>query len=749
MRKGLFIILLFALPIASIAQTISGRVTNAEGEVLSYANVKLCQKVDTTYIGGTTTNHEGFFEIEVKDVEGSFLQVSYVGYQTQNIEIKNTSLVIVLSPILLGEITVVADKIKKDASSEVYYVTDSLRKTCANTLQLLDKLQGININWMTDAVKIGEYQDVPMLVDGRAVSLEYVRNLNAKRIRRIEVLRNPKGKYGDAPIVMNILLNNSYAGFDMSASAKGMLSLRNKPSHYTGEGLTMTYATKKWNLYGDAEFKDRRFFKAISYEQTYNDVTKSTAVEDYKLPNGSNSLTDLNFSIGMDYKLSPKHVVSLQTWVGNNKGKESEDYKDDSESFLSSNTSDYNACNITTGIYYRGSINDKLSLSSDVTYNYYDVEENKQYIVPTDISHLQYNGKKHFWRTNADARYVWNARLSSTIGYTFTKKDYTNRDRHSNRRLFLSEESRHDAYFNVSVYPAKNFNFVVGSNLLYIDERNDVLSDGNFSWMPLVKVYWRPFKPVSIHANYYCDIQHPNLDQLSTVAYQRNAILWHQGNPALKARVMHYMQYKMDLKDIVQITYLYKHSSNEMTPWYSIDGDKVMETLTNGDYVHQYIGLNGDYTLPHRIDINFAANYQWHKRRAEDHTSWRKGHTWYLDVTVAWQVHRSIALMSGYFLRYDKDPLLNGERYGQDEQLMLGARVSVLRNKLSIMLATTIPTNAVSKRTYSKIDIPNYQYITWNNEKVNNAIVQLSIRYNFSKGKVSKWKNANNSELEK
>ena len=56
-------------------------------------------------------------------------------------------------------------------------------------------------------------------------------------------------------------------------------------------------------------------------------------------------------------------------------------------------------------------------------------------------------------------------------------------------------------------------------------------------------------------------------------------------NPELKAKIMHYMQYRVDLKNIIQLTYLYKHSSREITPWYYINGDRAIETLINGDYV--------------------------------------------------------------------------------------------------------------------------------------------------------------------
>lgn len=749
MIRFLFIIYIFISSVVLKAQDISGRVCNAEGEPISFANVVLYQKSDSTRLLHVTTNRNGYFELKVKNAENTFLQVSCVGYQTQNVEIKDFLLNIILNPLTLREVTATAERVKKDASSEVYYITDSLRKACVNTLQLLDKLQGIKVDQLTDAIKIGEHRDVPMLVDGREAGREYIRNLNPKRIRRIEILRYPKGKYGDVPIIINVILNNSYMGFDISVHAKGMLSLRRKHSHNTDGTMTVTYATKKWNLYGNFGMKNRKLLEAVSYEQIYKRTTESTATEDYKNPNGSKSLADLNFSIGLDYKIKPQHVLSFQTWIDNSRGNDKIMYNNSIQRFLSSTIGKYHASNITTGAYYRGSINKKLHLSSDITYNYYDVDEKKQYTFLTMITNQRYKGKKNFWRINADARYIWNDRLSSTIGYTFTNKTYANYNKPDNVSLFSLEENRHQIYYSVNVNPAKNINFVVGSDFLYVNEKNDILSNGNFSWMPLAKAFWRPFKYMTIYADYYCSVQHPNLDQLSVVAYQHNDHLWHKGNSGLKAKIMHYMQYRVDVKDVIQFTYLYKHSSREITPWYYLEGERVIETLINGEYVHQYVGLNGDYALPHNVGLYFTANYQWYKRRAEGQTLWRDGHTWYLDITTSWQVHESITLISGYFLRYDKEPLLQGRKYGQSEQLMFGVQASVLKNKLSIMLAMTIPTNAIPKRTYNEIDIADYQYTTWNNDKVNNTIVQLGFRYNIGKGKISKSKNTNNSEQEK
>lgn len=749
MKHFIAVFYLLTFPLTLMAKVISGYVCNMDKEPIPLANVTLCHKSDSLRISSTTTNNEGFFEMDVKDTLNCFLRVSCVGYQPQDVTITGTSMNIMLIYYLLNEVVISADLIKRDASTDVFYITDSLRSGCANTLQLLNRLKGVHVDLATECIKIGEYRDVPIVIDGKDVSAEYVRNINPKRIRKVEILRNPKGKYGDLPIVVNIILNNSYTGFDLGIHAKGMVSLKNKHSRSKDEGLTLSYSKQRWNIYGDAGVKYKRVFEAASYEDSFNGDVEKTAMEDSKHPNIMDDLKSVNFSVGTDYKISKTHTVSFQALLDKKRHSNESDYNDTTNCLLSQTFRNYNTSDITTGFFYRGNIDGKMYLSSDVTFNYYDVKENNNYVLLDNSSTQLYKGEKNYWRVNAEAKYIWNDILSSTIGYSFTKKDYNNFDRQTNSRLFSSGESRHDTYFSVSYNPSKNFNFILGSNFLNVGETSDNISHWNSSWMPLAKAYWRPLKRLSILMNYFCEKLHPNLDQLSTVTYQRHKFLWQKGNPELKAQILHYLQFRVNLKDIMEITYLYKYSSNEFSPWYYTDEDRAIETIANGDYIHQYVGFNGDYVLPNNIGINFTANYQWYKRQSAERDSRRNGHTWYLDVTASWSVSKRVALVSEYFLRYDKEPLLQGKKYGQNEQLMFGAQISVLNNKMSIFAVATIPTKVISKRCYNEILIPKYHYMTWNDDRVNNSIVQVVLRYNISKGKVSKLQYNNNNDKEK
>ena len=179
-----------------------------------------------------------------------------------------------------------------------------------------------------------------------------------------------------------------------------------------------------------------------------------------------------------------------------------------------------------------------------------------------------------------------------------------------------------------------------------------------------------------------------------------------------------------------------------------MENDYVVETLVGSNYLHQYIGLSGDYNIGQKFQVNFTANYQWYGRQDSENI-WHRGRTWYLDAMATYQMNSHLYLMAAYFLRHDKHPLLQGEEYNQEENLMLGLMSPLGKGKLSLSVNFAIPTSLVSKRTYKDITIPDFKFTSWEDQRVNNTLMQISLRYNFGKGSVSKANNQNRSESEK
>ena len=753
MFRVVFFILFCICPfVYSNAQSITGRVVDDENNPIVGVNCILMEQSDSTYVTGTTTNLDGYFELKVAEDSEHLLQLSFIGFEKISIVCKPGNLgdiILNVDATLLEEVVVKGDPKHKDAITESFFLTDSLRNSSNNSLQLLNKLDGISVDWASDAVKIGEYRDVPIMLNGREVGKELVQNLNPQRIKKIELLRFPKGKYGDMPIVLNFITYDNYLGYDLGIQSKGLVSFRTPNSHSENIGANFIYTLDKWNVYSEVGVTNKKMHSATAYHYSYKDeVVEETAMEDYRKPNNNKTNGGFNVSIGADYKIASKHTISLQTWLDGGKCLDNETYLTPENMPLSKNHNRYSNINSTSGLYYRGDITDRFILTSDLTYNYYNVNEHRLYQSIYDLSELDYTGRKDFWRYNLNAYNIWNKILTSNIGYTYTDKSYINRNKHTDEKLFSSFEGRHDLYASLMINPHPKFSLAIGSNVLFVSRDNGTSVDSRYSWMPSAKLHWQVLKKLSVTGNYFCNVEYPNLDQLSTVTYNKNQIVMFRGNPDLQERVMHYMEWRINIPKVIEFTYMLKHSANDITPWYFTENSYVIKTLIGSKYMHQYIGLSGDYNIGQKVQVNFTANYQWYGRQGIEDV-WHRGRTWYFDAMATYQMNAHMYLMAAYFLRHDKLPLLQGEEYGQEETLMLGLMSPLCKGKLSLSVNFAIPTSLVSKRTYQDITIPDFKFTTWEDHRVNNAMMQISLRYNFGKGSASRSNNQNRSESEK
>jgi hypothetical protein len=115
----IFFTLVFLSSYSSFAQSISGTVTDEEGEPAIGASVYF----DGTTIG-TSTNAEGHFSINSKGVINSALVISYMGYEAVIIsnpfEVTNHKVVLTPKPIAIREVYVVRNPFTREELMKVF-----------------------------------------------------------------------------------------------------------------------------------------------------------------------------------------------------------------------------------------------------------------------------------------------------------------------------------------------------------------------------------------------------------------------------------------------------------------------------------------------------------------------------------------------------------------------------------------------------------------------------------------------------
>ena len=654
----------------------------------------------------------------------------------------------------LKDVVVVADMVSRNASKETIFITDSLRKGTVSAIQLLAKLPGITTDWGTDEVNVGKDKNVPIVINGKEVKREYAISLNPKRIKKVEIMRYPAGKYSDYPVVLNIELADDYKGWDVSTFTRNLYSFRNKHSNREAIGTSFTYTLPKVNLYGSLSFNHRQNYDVSGYEySSMSDLMIKSEAADYKKPNISTRNNMGSFSLGADYRLSNNQILSAQAWIERKGTKQNDSFSVfNNDKFYELNSlDDFKTDDYTIGLFYKGKFANHLNLSSELIYNRYDIHEDRIYSEKDNIVLSPYKGNKNYWRYYLSANYYLGNKVSLWADYTQIWKDYSNSDRNENIVLYNSKETRSKLMGAISYQPFRNFNALLGSHLLTVKDENQqtAVSEKHTSWMPLFKGYWKPVKWMYLQYNYFCDVEYPNLDQLSTVRWQVNDVLWHRGNSELKPRIMHYSEITVNFVNIVKIDYMYKQSKDEIIDYYQQEEDKTYQTQANCNYRHNYLGMEGDYNLGNGVELSFVANYQWYHRYMKDDTK-HFGRTWYLDTQLLWNVpNTKLSFMASYFLRHDKLPLLQGKQYDEEEKLFVGTSYSLLKGKLPISLEVSIPTSMISKKTYTKVSLPNFAYQTYGDNRVNAFVALISVKYSLGKGKTTKLNNSKNLDMEK
>ena len=654
----------------------------------------------------------------------------------------------------LKDVVVVADMVSRNASKETIFITDSLRKGTVSAIQLLAKLPGITTDWGTDEVNVGKDKNVPIVINGKEVKREYAISLNPKRIKKVEIMRYPAGKYSDYPVVLNIELADDYKGWDVSTFTRNLYSFRNKHSNREAIGTSFTYTLPKVNLYGSLSFNHRQNYDVSGYEySSMSDLMIKSEAADYKKPNISTRNNMGSFSLGADYRLSNNQILSAQAWIERKGTKQNDSFSVfNNDKFYELNSlDDFKTDDYTIGLFYKGKFANHLNLSSELIYNRYDIHEDRIYSEKDNIVLSPYKGNKNYWRYYLSANYYLGNKVSLWADYTQIWKDYSNSDRNENIVLYNSKEARSKLMGAISYQPFRNFNALLGSHLLTVKDENQqtAVSEKHTSWMPLFKGYWKPVKWMYLQYNYFCDVEYPNLDQLSTVRWQVNDVLWHRGNSELKPRIMHYSEITVNFVNIVKIDYMYKQSKDEIIDYYQHEEDKTYQTQANCNYRHNYLGMEGDYNLGNGVELSFVANYQWYHRYMKDDTK-HFGRTWYLDTQLLWNVpNTKLSFMASYFLRHDKLPLLQGKQYDEEEKLFVGTSYSLLKGKLPISLEVSIPTSMISKKTYTKVSLPNFAYQIYGDNRVNAFVALISVKYSLGKGKTTKLNNSKNLDMEK
>lgn len=213
MKHILFIAFMFCAALCQAQSlSVSGKVEDTGGEAVPFANVALFVYPDTaTLVGGCATDLGGVFRLDSVPAGEYMLQVSYVGYATENVVVSLSgkdvvqNVVLAAQRISLGEVVVEGSRSTRGIDRTSYTFDENQIKKAHRLHDLVATLPNLHVDRTTNSLAAVNGKSVMILLNGVKASDEDLRLIPADKIKNVEYYDVPPMRYmNDAEIVVNV-----------------------------------------------------------------------------------------------------------------------------------------------------------------------------------------------------------------------------------------------------------------------------------------------------------------------------------------------------------------------------------------------------------------------------------------------------------------------------------------------------------------------------------------------------------------
>ena len=324
-KKTLLTILLsIAATLPSMAQklSVSGRVADAQsGEDMPFVNVALMRTHDTIFMRGATTDARGRFEIEDVAPGSYLLQASFVGYQTvlEKLDILDNleKLEIKLRPgTTLQTVEIVSEKplYAMDGEKNMYNTKEDPSIQTGTASDALQNAPGVEVDAEGNITLRGVssveiwINDQPSHMNEEALK-QYIKQMPANAIERIEVITNPSARYSTTGGVINIVTNQTVTRNEFLS-----LGFRAYTMPSFSPWASYVYANEKFdmNIYVNANYSHHNSYAdgTSALLRAPGDTARFQSHRDTTESNNFGGYTGVN----LNWNITDK--TRLSTWAG-------------------------------------------------------------------------------------------------------------------------------------------------------------------------------------------------------------------------------------------------------------------------------------------------------------------------------------------------------------------------------------------------------------------------------------------------
>ena len=97
--------------------------------------------------------------------------------------------------VTLPELVFTENLIKHKPKSDVFKITENHRKGVTNVFDIMNLLPGVKFDQLKSKISVKNDERVLVVVDGQERNFDYVRAIDPKRVKEIEIIHELPGRY--------------------------------------------------------------------------------------------------------------------------------------------------------------------------------------------------------------------------------------------------------------------------------------------------------------------------------------------------------------------------------------------------------------------------------------------------------------------------------------------------------------------------------------------------------------------------
>ena len=778
-NKYLFIIvfIFFSLKIFSqVNITLTGTVLDTtNNKPLEFCNIIFKNITDTTKKTiGCITNQEGKFKIGIPLGYNYFVKISMLGYKEDSdtlflvqddeenidysaipveqlkLDIEN----IYLTPDsnLLETVTVSESTKSMDIDKQTVIVTKKMRENTIAAKDVLDKVDGVSFNRVTQDIKVDNDKKVKVLVDGVEKDRDYILNLNPKRIKKIEILRNISGIYQIEGYnsIINIITFDNYRGYDLVIDDQFLNKFHSVNSPYflqNNANINLNITRDKWNYYikTSGNYQDMNLYNRTVTNFT---TTNEKIINGYDSePNMFEKSENYRLRLGADYKINKKHLLGAEIGIKGFPATKNSKYLSFDTLLMNGINTQLKNTTISNSDYYEFIANAYYkynidSVSKLITYLYFTNNQTNSSQNINNENDLNYKKTSSNLNYKLEYEKTFKNKYTLTTGGRFLNNNYKSIPQDTIQSTFKNNFYKLTAYAYLKIKFNKNTGLLLGSSFENYKSENEQTSTVFNSAQPRLNFYKTIKDKHKFILEYKLKTDYPYLSDMTPQLTYQTPFIASMGNPELKPYLYHnfsfeYRKMSNGILSYFSIKPYYKYSDNEMG--LNIITNDSLIIYQNKNFVkHEQYGVESSisFEIKEKFSLDFDVDIykDWNKNlETPDIVDWYA----YTDLSYTLNTKHYFGLM--YQKEYTKTVSSLGYSRDGTDFIMLYWMTLQLKGRLQLMLGYSMPffPDQINE-TYE--ETPYYQKTSYTNVSVIKNMIMINLVYRFSKGKVEKFK---------